>query len=62
LTDTRFVLQEARIAELRGDTETARLLYGRVLDVLIARRKDDGTFSTPLEQKMWNFVTTQMGR
>lgn len=61
LTDTRFVLQEARIAELRGDTETSRLLYGRVLDVLIARQ-ENGKSVTPLEQKMWSFVTMQMGR
>lgn len=62
LMDTRFMLQEARIAEVRGDTDTARLLYGRVLDALIARRKEDGTFATTLEKKTWDFVTMQMGR
>jgi hypothetical protein len=54
------ILQEARIAQLRGDIRRARAYYSQVLDILLERRKVDGEFDSKLDKRLWNFVVTQM--
>jgi hypothetical protein len=54
------LLQEGRIAQLRGDIRRSRYYYSQVLDILLQRRKPDGKFDSKLDQRMWNFVVAQM--
>lgn len=56
----RSVLQEARVAELRGHKDQARLKYTRVTEMLLPRRNPDGTFASPTDEKAWKFVMGQL--
>jgi hypothetical protein len=56
----RQLLQEGRIAQVRGDQARARFLYGRVLDSLLSRRDAAGNFSRSLDQQLWAFASTAM--
>jgi len=56
----RSVLQEARVAELRGHKDQARLKYTRVTEMLLPRRNPDGKFAAPTDEKAWKFVMSQL--
>ena len=56
----RSVLQEARVAELRGHKDQARLKYTRVTEMLLPRRNPDGKFASPTDEKAWKFVMSQL--
>lgn len=58
----RSVLQEARVAELRGHKDQARLKYTRVTEMLLPRRAPDGKFASPTDEKAWNFVMGQLNQ
>lgn len=56
----RSVLQSARIAQLRGHQPRSQELYGHLRDVLLARRRPDGSFASKVEAKVWDFVEAQL--
>ncbi|MBL8793579.1 MAG: hypothetical protein JNM56_06730, partial [Planctomycetia bacterium] len=58
----RSVLQEARVAELRGNKEQARLKYTRATEMLLPRRAPDGKFAAPTDDKTWKFVMAQLNQ
>ncbi|MBY0526877.1 MAG: FHA domain-containing protein [Gemmataceae bacterium] len=55
-----FLLQDARMAQVRGDARRARDLYGQIVDYLLPRRAKDGKFSNKLDQRLWDFVTANL--
>lgn len=58
----RSVLQEARVAELRGHKDQARMKYTRVTEMLLPRRSQDGKFVSPTDDKTWKFVMGQLNQ
>lgn len=54
------LLQEGRIATVRGDAARARVLYGQVLELLLPRRDASGNFAQPVEQQLWSFVSAEL--
>jgi hypothetical protein len=52
----RELLQDARVAELRGDQPSAQALYGKVRDrILVLRNSEDGSLREDYK-KVWDFV------
>lgn len=56
----RFLLKEARIAQLRGQRSRARDKYGQIQQALLTRRNSDGSFARDLDERTWNFVLRQI--
>lgn len=56
----RELLQEARVAELRGDQTQAQALYGKVRDrILVLRNTEDGSLREDYK-KVWDFVKSHL--
>jgi hypothetical protein len=58
--EVRSALQAARMAQLRGDRSRAQGYYAYLRDLLLERRRPDGSFSSKLEEYLWEFVGGQL--
>lgn len=56
----RVLLQDARIAELRGDQAQAQIFFGAIRDRLLVLRGAEGGGLSADYQKVWDFVKTHL--